>query len=149
YGKPELLQHMRPYHRGGELIREVHLYEATFNDRPFKFDAGTNDKAGANGRGAALDYASKLGLRNVRDHEREITKYALEALGEVKSLKMYGPTDLETRGGVASFNLADVHAHDMASMLDEDGVAVRSGHHCAQPLMERLGVAATTRASVY
>src|SRR3989441_11821069 len=91
----------------------------------------------------------KLGLRNVRDHDRKITKYSREALGGVKSLKVYGPAEPETRGGVISFNLADVHAHDMASMLDEDGIAVRSGHHCAQPLMERLGVAATTRASVY
>src|SRR5438067_1160223 len=130
-------------------MKEVHLYEATFKDPPFKFEAGTTDIAGAIGLGAAADYLTKLGLRKVRDHDREITKYALEALGEVKGLKMYGPTDPETRGGVVSFNLADVHAHDMASMLDEDGIAVRSGHHCAQPLMERLGVAATTRASVY
>ncbi len=149
YGKRELLQNMEPYQSGGEMIREVHLYEATFKDPPFKFEAGTTDIAGAIGLGAAVDYLSKLGLRNVRDHDREITKCALEALAEVKGLKMYGPTDPETRGGVISFNLADVHAHDMASMLDEDGIAVRSGHHCAQPLMERLGVAATTRASFY
>ena len=149
YGKRELLQNMEPYQAGGEMIKEVHLYEATFKDPPFKFEAGTTDIAGAIGLGEAADYLTKLGLRNVRDHDREITKYALEALGEVKGLKMYGPTDSETRGGVVSFNLADVHAHDMASMLDEDGIAVRSGHHCAQPLMERLGVAATTRASFY
>ena len=149
YGKRELLQNMEPYQAGGEMIKEVHLYEATFKDPPFKFEAGTTDIAGAIGLGAAADYLTKLGLRKVRDHDREITKYALEALGEVKGLKMYGPMDPETRGGVVSFNLADVHAHDMASMLDEDGIAVRSGHHCAQPLMERLGVAATTRASFY
>jgi cysteine desulfurase/selenocysteine lyase len=149
YGKRELLQHMEPYQSGGEMIREVHLYEASFKDAPFKFEAGTTDIAGAIGLGAAVDYLSKLGLRNVRDHDREITKYALDALGGVKSLKVYGPIDPQTRGGVVSFNLADVHAHDMASMLDEDGIAVRSGHHCAQPLMERLGVASTTRASVY
>jgi cysteine desulfurase/selenocysteine lyase len=132
-----------------EWRREVHLYEATFKDPPFKFEAGTTDIAGAIGLGAAVDYLSKLGLRNVRDHDREIAKYALEVLGKVKGMRIYGPTDSETRGGVVSFNLADVHAHDMASILDEDGVAVRSGHHCAQPLMERLGAAATTRASVY
>ena len=149
YGKRELLQTMEPYQSGGEMIKEVHLYEATFKDPPFKFEAGTTDIAGAIGLGAAADYLTKLGLRNVRDHDRGITKYALEALGRVKDLKIYGPTDAETRGGVVSFNLADVHAHDMASMLDEDGIAVRSGHHCAQPLMERLGVAATTRASFY
>jgi cysteine desulfurase/selenocysteine lyase len=149
YGKRELLQEMEPYQSGGEMIREVHLYEASFKDAPFKFEAGTTDIAGAIGLGAAVDYLSKLGLRNVRDHDREIAKYALDALGGVKSLKVYGPADPETRGGVVSFNLADVHAHDMASMLDEDGIAVRSGHHCAQPLMERLGVTSTTRASVY
>src|SRR3989454_5259357 len=117
YGKRELLQHMEPYQSGGEMIREVHLYEATFKDPPFKFEAGTTDIAGAIGLGAAADYLTKLGLRNVRDHEREITKYALEALGEVKSLKMYGPTEPENSGGDASIYLADVHAHDMASML--------------------------------
>jgi cysteine desulfurase / selenocysteine lyase len=149
YGKRELLENMEPYQSGGEMIREVHLYETSFKDPPFKFEAGTTDIAGAIGLGAAVDYLSKLGLRNVRNHDMEITKYALEALGGVKGLKIYGPMAPETRGGVISFNLADVHAHDMASMLDEDGIAVRSGHHCAQPLMERLGVAATTRASVY
>ncbi len=149
YGKRELLQNMEPYQSGGEMIKEVHLYEASFKDPPFKFEAGTTDIAGAIGLGTAADYLTKLGLRNVRDHDREITKYALESLGGVKGLKTYGPTDPETRGGVVSFNLADVHAHDMASMLDEDGIAVRSGHHCAQPLMKKLGVAATTRASVY
>jgi len=149
YGKRELLQQMEPYQTGGEMIREVHLYESTFKDSPFKFEAGTTDIAGAIGLGAATDYLSKLGLRNVRDHDKEITKYALDALGRVKGLKIFGPPDPDTRGGVVSFNLADVHAHDMASMLDEDGIAVRSGHHCAQPLMERLGVSATTRASVY
>ncbi|HVH16162.1 MAG TPA: cysteine desulfurase [Candidatus Angelobacter sp.] len=149
YGKRELLQEMEPYQSGGEMIREVHLYETTFKDPPFRFEAGTTDIAGAIGLGAAADYLTKLGLRNIRDHDKEITKYALSALGKVKGLKMFGPADPETRGGVVSFNLADVHAHDMASMLDEDGIAVRSGHHCAQPLMERLGVPATTRASVY
>src|SRR2546427_2724738 len=149
YGKRELLQHMEPYQSGGEMIREVHLYEASFKDPPFKFEAGTTDIAGAIGLGVAVDYLSKLGLRNIRDHDRETTKYALEALGGVRGLKVYGPTDPETRGGVVSFNLADVHAHDMASMLDEDGIAVRSGHHCAQPLMERLGVAATTRSTCF
>src|SRR5256884_1505752 len=149
YGKRELLQDMEPYQSGGEMIREVHLYEASFKDPPFKFEAGTTDIAGAIGLGVAVDYLSRMGLRNIRDHAREVTKYALEALGGEKRLKVYGPSDPETRGGVVSFNLADVHGHDMASMLDEDGIAVRSGHHCAQPLMERLGVAATTRASVY
>ena len=149
YGKRELLQQMEPYQTGGEMIREVHLYEVSFKDPPFRFEAGTTDIAGAIGLGAAADYLSRVGLRNIRDHDKEITRYALNALGRVKGMTTFGPADPETRGGVVSFNLADVHAHDMASMLDEDGIAVRSGHHCAQPLMERLGVAATTRASVY
>jgi cysteine desulfurase / selenocysteine lyase len=149
YGKSELLEKMEPYQGGGEMIREVHLYESTFKDPPFRFEAGTTDIAGAIGLGAAVDYLSKIGLRNIRSHERELTAYALDALGRLKGLKIYGPADSDTRGGVISFNLADVHAHDMASLLDEDGIAVRSGHHCAQPLMERLGTAATTRASFY
>src|SRR5256712_10325884 len=149
YGKRELLQHMEPYQSGGEMIREVHLYEASFKEPPFKFEAGTTDIAGAIGLGVAVDYLPRIGLRNIREHDREVTKYALEALGGVRGLKVYGPMEPETRGGVVSFNLADVHAHDMASMLDEDGIAVRSEHHCAHPLMERLGVPATTRASVY
>src|SRR5881397_1363686 len=149
YGKRELLQNMEPYQSGGEMIREVHLYEASFKDPPFKFEAGTTDIAGAIGLGVAVDYLSKLGLRNIRNHERDLTAYALDALRKLKGMRIYGPADSDTRGGVISFNLADIHAHDMASLLDEDGIAVRSGHHCAQPLMERLGVAATTRASFY
>jgi cysteine desulfurase / selenocysteine lyase len=149
YGKRELLEKMEPYQAGGEMIREVHLYESTFKDPPFRFEAGTTDIAGAIGLGAAVDYLSKIELRNVRSHERELTSYAFEVLRRLKGLKIYGPADSDTRAGVISFNLGDVHAHDMASLLDEDGIAVRSGHHCAQPLMERLGTAATTRASFY
>ena len=149
YGKRELLDSMEPYQGGGEMIREVHLYEASFKEPPFKFEAGTADIAGAIGLGAATDYLSNIGMRRIRDHERKITAYALDTLQELRHLNVYGPPDAELRGGVVSFNLADIHAHDMASLLDEDGIAVRSGHHCAQPLMERLGVAATTRASFY
>src|SRR6266705_1111362 len=149
YAKGELLETMEPYQGGGEMIREVHLYESSFKDPPFKFEAGTTDISGAIGLGAAVDYLSKVGLRNIRNHERDLTAYALDALGRLRQLRIYGPADSDTRGGVISFNLADIHAHDMASLLDEDGIAVRSGHHCAQPLMERLGVAATTRASFY
>jgi cysteine desulfurase/selenocysteine lyase len=149
YGKHELLEKMEPYQGGGEMIREVHLYESTFKDPPFRFEAGTTDIAGAIGLGAAVDYLAKIGLRNIRSHERELTSYAFDKLERLNELKIYGPADPDTRGGVISFNLADVHAHDMASLLDEDGIAVRSGHHCAQPLMERFGIPATTRASFY
>jgi cysteine desulfurase / selenocysteine lyase len=149
YAKKELLEKMEPYQSGGEMIREVHLYESTYKDPPFKFEAGTTDIAGAIGLGAATDYLSKIGLRNIRNHERELTSYALDRLSRISQLKIYGAEDAGMRGGVVSFNLADIHAHDMASLLDEDGIAVRSGHHCAQPLMERLHVEATTRASFY
>ncbi len=149
YAKRELLEGMEPYQVGGEMIREVHLYESTWKDAPYKFEAGTTDISGAIGLGAAVDYLSRIGPRNVRNHERELTRYALEKLGGIRALTVYGPRDADSRGGVISFNLADIHAHDMASLLDEDGIAVRSGHHCAQPLMERLGVTSTTRASVY
>ncbi|HYY92254.1 MAG TPA: cysteine desulfurase, partial [Candidatus Dormibacteraeota bacterium] len=149
YAKKELLEKMEPYQGGGEMIREVHLYEASYKEPPFKFEAGTTDIAGAIGLGAAVEYLTKLGMRNIRNHEKELTSYALDKLHKIKKLEVFGPGDASSRGGVISFNLADVHAHDMASLLDEDGIAVRSGHHCAQPLMERFGLPATTRASFY
>ncbi len=149
YAKKELLENMQPYQSGGEMIREVHLYESTFKDPPFRFEAGTTDIAGAIGLGAAVDYLSKIRMRDIRNHERELTGYALDHLQRIKQLHIYGASDADVRGGVISFNLGDVHAHDMSSLLDEDGIAVRSGHHCAQPLMGRLGIPAATRASFY
>src|SRR5216117_106245 len=120
YGKRELLQNMEPYQGGGEMIREVHLYEATFKDPPFKFEAGTTDIAGAIGLGAAADYLSKVGLRNIRNHERDLTAYALDKLGKLKQMRIYGPADPDTRGGVISFNLADIPAPYLSSLLDYD-----------------------------
>ncbi len=149
YAKHELLQEMKPFHGGGEMIREVHMYESTWKDPPYKFEAGTVNISGAIGLGAAVDYLTKLGLRNIRSHERDLTEYALEQLSKIKALNIYGPENPMMRGGVISFNLGDIHAHDMATLLDEDGIAVRAGHHCAQPLMDRLGVPGTTRASFY
>jgi len=149
FAKKTQLEEMPPYHGGGEMIREVHLYESTWKDSPYKFEAGTTNIAGAIGLGKAVDYVSELGLRNIQGHERELTEYAHDRLGKVKGIRIYGPENPGTKAGVISFNLGDVHAHDMATLLDEDGIAVRSGHHCAQPLMERLGVSSTTRASVY
>src|SRR5467141_1484358 len=149
YAKKAILEEMPPYHGGGEMIREVHLYESTWRDPPYRFEAGTTNIAGAIGLGKAIDYLSELGLRNIQAHDQELAEYMHGILGKVKGLTIYGPSNPRTKAGVISFNLGDVHAHDMASLLDEDGIAVRSGHHCAQPLMERLGVSSTTRASVY
>lgn len=149
YGKEEVLEAMEPFLGGGEMIREVHKGWARWNDLPWKFEAGTPNVAGAIGLGAAVDYLTPLGMENVRAHERALTAYALEQLDALGGLRIFGPRDVDRRGGVVSFLLEGVHAHDIASLLDADGVAVRAGHHCAQPLMERLGVPATSRASFY
>lgn len=149
YGRYDLLDHMEPMMGGGEMIREVHLHEARWNDPPWKFEAGTPNIEGVIGLGAAVDYLSNLGMRNVRQHEKDVTKYALERLADLKDLVLYGTRDIEKRGAVISFNLGDIHAHDLATILDTQGIAIRSGHHCAQPLMERLKVPATSRASFY
>jgi len=149
YGRYDLLDQMEPFMGGGEMIKEVHLQDAQWNDPPWKFEAGTPNIEGVIGLGVAVDYLSKLGMQNVRQHEKDITKYALEQLGDVKGLVLYGTRDVEKRGAAISFNLGDVHAHDLATILDTQGIAIRSGHHCAQPLMERLKVPATARASFY
>jgi cysteine desulfurase/selenocysteine lyase len=147
--KKELLEQMVPFHGGGDMIREVHKYETTWNDLPYKFEAGTPSIADVIGFAAAIDYLEKIGMDFVRQHEIELTKYALEKLSAIKGLKIYGTSDMTKRGGVISFNFADIHPHDLATIIDEDGIAIRSGHHCAQILMERLDVAATSRASFY
>ncbi|MCP8308813.1 MAG: cysteine desulfurase [archaeon] len=149
YGKRELLEKMNPFLGGGDMIREVHLREASWDDLPWKFEAGTSNVAGAIGLGAAVDYLNKIGMKNVREHEKELTKYALDKIVEIKGIRIYGPKDINVRGGVISFNLGDIHPHDLASILDDEGIAIRAGHHCAQPLMERLGVNGTARASFY
>ena len=150
YGKKALLEAMPPFMGGGEMIRTVHLRESTWNDLPWKFEAGTPAIAEAIGFGAAIDYLNVLGMDFVRQHEVEITAYALEQLQAVPNLRIYGPLDTAERGGVISFTLGDIHPHDLASILDQEvGVAVRAGHHCAQPLMERYDLAATARASFY
>jgi len=149
WAKKELLEQMVPFHGGGDMIREVHKYETTWNDLPYKFEAGTPNIADVIGFSAAIDYLNNLGMDYVRNHEIEITKYALEKMSAIKGLVVYGTKDISKRGGVISFNFADIHPHDLATIIDEDGVAIRSGHHCAQVLMERLDVAATSRASFY
>ena len=147
--RKKVLETMNPFHGGGDMIREVHKYETTWNDLPYKFEAGTPNIADVVGFGAALDYLNNIGMENIRQHEIELTKYALEKLSKVKGMTIYGTKDISKRGGVISFNFHDVHPHDVAQILDEEGIALRSGHHCAQVLMERLDVAATSRASFY
>jgi cysteine desulfurase / selenocysteine lyase len=150
YGKKALLESMPPFMGGGDMIRTVHLRESTWNDLPWKFEAGTPAIAEAIGFGAAIDYLNGIGMEWVREHERQITAYALEQLQQNPGLTIYGPNDVDKRGGVISFTVQDIHPHDLASILDQEvGVAIRAGHHCAQPLMERYNLAATARASFY
>ena len=149
WGRKDLLERTEPLLGGGEMIREVHLDSAKWNEVPFKFEGGTPNIGGAIGLGVAVDYLSKIGMPAVREHEVELTTYALQALAEVKGVTIYGPRDAKKRGGVISFTMEDAHPHDIASILDTEGICVRSGHHCAQPLMERYGLPATTRASFY
>ena len=147
--RKELLEEMEPFHGGGEMIREVFQDHATWNEVPYKFEAGTVNIADAIGLGAAVDYLDAIGMGKVREHEVLLLKYAFEALSKVEGFRVYGPADPAKRGGVISFNLGDVHPHDLATILDEEGIAIRSGHHCAQPLMKWLDVPATSRASFY
>ena len=147
--RKELLEEMEPFHGGGEMIREVFLDHSTWNDVPHKFEAGTVNIADAIGLGAAIDYLGALGMEKVREHEVRLLEYALQTLAEVEGFHQYGPLDSKKRAGVISFNYADVHPHDLATILDEEGIAIRSGHHCAQPLMRWLNVTATSRASFH
>ena len=147
--RKSVLETMDPFHGGGDMIREVHKYESTWNDLPYKFEAGTPNVADVIGFSAAIDYLSEIGMDNVRNHEIELTKYALEKMSQIKGITIYGTKDISKRGGVISFNFHDVHPHDVATIIDREGIAIRSGHHCAQVLMERLDVAATNRASFY
>jgi cysteine desulfurase / selenocysteine lyase len=149
YARKEKLQDMQPYQTGGDMIKEVHTTGAKWNDLPYKFEAGTQNVEGAVGLSAAIDYLDSLGMDKVRKHEEELVEYTLEQMASAPGITVYGPKDASERGGVVSFNLGDIHPHDIASILDEEGVAVRSGHHCAQPLMECLGIPAATRASFY
>jgi cysteine desulfurase/selenocysteine lyase len=149
WGRRELLEAMPPFLTGGEMIRSVRLAGTSFNDLPWKFEAGTPAIAEVVGMGAAIDYLTGIGLDAIHDHETAITAYALERLAEVPGVTVHGPTDPARRGGVVSFSLEGVHPHDVAEILGADGVCVRAGHHCTQPVMDALGVAATTRASFY
>ena len=149
WAKKEILEKMTPYQGGGDMIREVHKYETTWNDLPYKFEAGTPNIADVIGFKTAIEYLQKIGMENIRNHELELTKYALEQMENVPGITLYGTKEPKKRGGVVSFNFNDVHPHDVGTIIDKDGVAIRSGHHCAQVLMEKLNVAATNRASFY
>jgi cysteine desulfurase/selenocysteine lyase len=149
WARRELLEAMPPFMGGGEMIREVHLRRTTFNDVPWKFEAGTPDIAAAIGLGAAMDYLDALGMDRVREHERSLTAYALEMLPrEVPGIHILGPHDAGERAGIITFTLSGIHAHDVATLLDREAIAIRAGHHCTQPLHERLGESATGRASL-
>ena len=148
YGRRELLEAMDPFMSGGDMIKTVRVEGTTYHDLPWKFEAGTQAIAEVIGLGAAVDYLSALGMDAVRAHEREITEYAYEALSEVEGLTVYGPPP-SRRAGVISFSVGGIHPHDLATIADRDQVCLRAGHHCAMPLMTRLGVAATARASFY
>ena len=148
WGRGELLEAMAPFNLGGHMIRQVKLEETTWGQIPYKFEAGTQPIAEAVGFGAAVDYVSDVGMDAIEEHERELLVYALDRMADVPGLIAYGPAP-ERRAGIVSFNLDGIHPHDVAQVLDMDGVAIRAGHHCCQPLMAKLGVAATNRASFY
>jgi cysteine desulfurase/selenocysteine lyase len=149
YGREEVLEKMEPFEGGGDMIREVQLNEATYNDLPYRFEAGTPNIAGAIGLGAAVDYLTDLGMENVRRHEKELVSYALKHLGELPGMKIYGPTNPEIKGGVVAFNFGRIHGHDLATIMDKQGICLRSGHHCAQPLLAKYDTFSTSRASFY
>ena len=149
YGKKELLEKMEPIEFGGEMIDFVGLHESTWKELPWKFEGGTPIIAGAIGLGAAIDFLEEIGLDNIERHEHKLAAYAMEKMSAVEGLTIFGPKDAEKRAGVITFNINDVHPHDVATVLDADGIAVRAGHHCAQPLMKWLDVSATARASFY
>ncbi|MFH1257385.1 MAG: cysteine desulfurase [Candidatus Micrarchaeota archaeon] len=148
YAKEEILEKMEPFITGGSMIKTVTLEKSEWAELPQKFEAGTPAIAETIGLGASVDYLQKLGMEDVRRHEIELTKYALEKLGGFRDIRVFGP-HAEKKGGVIAFNLKGVHPHDAASLLDQQGIAVRAGHHCAHPLMQRYGVPATLRASFY
>lgn len=146
YGKRALLEKMTPYEFGGEMIDFVELYDSTWKELPWKFEGGTPIIAGAIGLGAAIDFLEQIGFDNIERHEQQLVKYAMEQLSQIEGISIYGPKE---RSGVVTFNLGDVHPHDVATVLDAQGIAVRAGHHCCQPLMKWLNVSATARASFY
>jgi cysteine desulfurase/selenocysteine lyase len=149
YGKLSLLEQMPPFMGGGGMIRKVTIGRSTWADVPARFEAGTPSVGDAIGLGAAVDYLQAIGMPHVREHERVLTALAMAQLREIPDVQVYGPSDPEIHAGVVSFTLADIHPHDVAAILNEENIAVRAGHHCCQPVMDRFGLVATTRASFY
>jgi cysteine desulfurase / selenocysteine lyase len=149
YAKKEILNEMKPFIGGGDMIKEVYKHRTIYNDLPYKFEGGTPNIADVIGFGAAIDYLKKIGMHNVREHEIEITSYAIKAIAGIKDIILYGPLDTNHRGGVIAFNIGDIHPHDLATIMNDYGIAIRSGHHCAQVLMGRLDIAAASRTSFY
>ena len=147
YGKPEILDEMEPFQGGGEMIKSVSMHDATWNEIPYKFEAGTPNIAQAIGLGAAVQYINDLGLDNIHHHGERLIQYALDKLKQINGLKIHG--NQNKRGPVVSFEIEDVHPQDLAQFLDQDGIAIRAGQHCTQPIMNKLGVFATSRASFY
>lgn len=145
YGKKEILEKMQPFLTGGDMIKEVGFKDTTWNDLPWKFEAGTQDISGVIGLGAAVEYLNKIGIENFQEHDKILKEYTLQRLKAIPEITVYGEPDI----GIISFNLADIHSHDLATVLDEEGVAVRSGHHCAAPMMKSLSLNGTCRASFY
>ena len=149
YARREILEQMEPFLHGGEMVLEVSYEDASWNELPMRFEAGTPNIADAIALGAAVDYLTALGMENVREHEKQLTAYALDAFRELEEVDLFGPMDVDRRGGILSFHSFDVHPHDLGTFLDQEGVAIRTGHHCTMPLMGVLGVPATARASLY
>jgi len=149
FGKKDLLNEMPPFLYGGDMIKEVYLDHSTWNKLPEKFEAGTPNVAGAVGLAAAIDYLEKLGMNNIREQEKDLTDYALIKMSTIPGLTIYGPKDTKMRGGIISFTLHGIHAHDTAEVFNKSGICVRAGHHCTMPLHKKLGVSATVRASFY
>jgi cysteine desulfurase/selenocysteine lyase len=149
YAKKEILNEMQPFIAGGDMIKEVYKHRTIYNDLPYKFEGGTPNIADVIGFGAAIDYLKKIGMHNVREHEIEITNYAIKAIANIKDITLYGPPNANHRGGVIAFNIGDIHPHDLATIMNDYGIAIRSGHHCAQVLMGRLNIAAASRTSFY
>ncbi|EAC3943612.1 cysteine desulfurase [Listeria monocytogenes] len=149
YGKRELFDAMEPTEFGGEMIDFVELYDSTWKELPWKFEAGTPIIGGAIALGAAIDYLAEVGLANIHAHEQALASYAIEEMSKIEGITIYGPKDASKRCGLVTFNLEGAHPHDIATILDEDGIAIRAGHHCAQPLMKWLDVSSTARASFY
>ena len=147
WGRPSLLEAMEPFEGGGEMISDVRLDDSTWAPVPHKFEAGTPPIVEAIGLGAAVDYLEKIGMEEVRRHGQALTAYALARLAELSAVQVFGTADPDRRGAVISFALGDVHPHDVATILDQEGIAIRAGHHCAKPLTRALGVPATARAS--